>query len=178
MFRKIFRSELFWRNFNPISELIIDLLLFQIKFGQKHASYLCKGRWPTRIRRCLCCFLEEIRQNQGSSMGWPSQDCRFQTIVPIWSRLVSKSLFSHCIFYWNCWHFHKKTFRYYIRCASLARHLYMRGNAGVGAFRRVYGGSQDNGFAPSHFRQANGNIIRKVNLYRPVRRILMINKYF
>merc|ERR1712227_965643 len=29
---------------------------------------------------------------------------------------------------------------YYIRCASLARHLYMRGNAGVGAFRKVYGG--------------------------------------
>merc|ERR1739838_1259474 len=50
---------------------------------------------------------------------------------------------------------------YYVRCASLARHLYMRGNAGVGAFRKVYGGSKDNGFAPSHFRIANGNIIRK-----------------
>ena len=51
--------------------------------------------------------------------------------------------------------------RYYIRCASLARHLYMRGNAGVGAFRKVYGGSKDNGCAPSHFHVANGNIIRK-----------------
>merc|ERR1712157_324665 len=50
---------------------------------------------------------------------------------------------------------------FYVRCASLARHLYMRGNAGVGAFRKVYGGSKDNGFAPSHFRVANGNIIRK-----------------
>ena len=38
----------------------------------------------------------------------------------------------------------------------------MRGNAGVGAFRKVYGGSKDNGMAPSHFRVANGNIIRKV----------------
>ena len=51
--------------------------------------------------------------------------------------------------------------RYYIRCASLARHLYMRGNAGVGAFRKVYGGSKDNGCAPCHFHVANGNIIRK-----------------
>ena len=56
------------------------------------------------------------------------------------------------------------TLRYYVRCASLARHLYFRGNAGVGAFRKVYGGSKDNGFAPSHFRVANGNIIRKVSV--------------
>ena len=75
---------------------IIDIHSFQIKFGQKHASYLCKGRWPTRIRRCLRCFLEEVRQNQGSSMGWPSQNCRFQAIVPIWSRLVSNV-------YWLCY---------------------------------------------------------------------------
>ena len=64
-------------------------------------------------------------------------------------------------FFYQC-NFGIHNSRYYVRCASLARHLYMRGNAGVGAFRKVYGGSKDNGFAPSHFRVANGNIIRKV----------------
>merc|ERR1712099_162165 len=73
--------------------------------------------------------------------------------VPAWADQVKTAVFKQLSPYDQDW--------YYIRCASLARHLYMRGNAGVGAFRRVYGGSQDNGFAPSHFRQANGNIIRK-----------------
>merc|ERR1712187_343651 len=73
--------------------------------------------------------------------------------VPAWTDQVKTAVFKQMAPYDADW--------YYIRCASLARHLYMRGNAGVGAFRKVYGGSKDNGFAPSHFRVANGNIIRK-----------------
>ena len=118
---------------------------------------------------------------------WPGQDCRLQGALPLWPGLVSflqfHSLESNAkllsIFYLNKFYGFYGSFknfkkvklktskilfsRYYIRCASLARHLYMRGNAGVGAFRKVYGGSKDNGFAPSHFRVANGNIIRKVS---------------
>merc|ERR1712226_1080012 len=73
--------------------------------------------------------------------------------VPSWADQVKTAVFKELSPYDQDW--------YYVRCASLARHLYMRGNAGVGAFRKVYGGSKDNGFAPSHFRVANGNIIRK-----------------
>merc|ERR1712156_295614 len=62
--------------------------------------------------------------------------------VPAWADQVKTAVFKQLSPYDQDW--------YYIRCASLARHLYMRGNAGVGAFRRVYGGCQ-----------ANGNIIRK-----------------
>merc|ERR1719447_68718 len=63
-------------------------------------------------------------------------------MVPAWADQVKTATYKQLSPYDQDW--------YYIRCASLARHLYMRGNAGVGAFRRVYGGSQDNGFAPSH----------------------------
>merc|ERR1712139_214948 len=73
--------------------------------------------------------------------------------VPAWTDQVKTAIHKELSPYNQDW--------YYVRCASLARHLYMRGNAGVGAFRKVYGGSKDNGFAPSHFRIANGNIIRK-----------------
>merc|ERR1712025_1502327 len=73
--------------------------------------------------------------------------------VPAWADQVKTATYKQLSPYNKDW--------YYIRCASLARHLYMRGNAGVGAFRKVYGGSKDNGCAPSHFHVANGNIIRK-----------------
>ena len=99
--------------------------------------------------------------------------------IPSWADQVKTAVFKELSPYdQDWWEFDKLDFsavfclcfnsmissRYYVRCASLARHLYMRGNAGVGAFRKVYGGSKDNGFAPSHFRIANGNIIRKVRL--------------
>jgi len=73
--------------------------------------------------------------------------------VPAWTDQVKSATHKELAPYNADW--------YYIRCASLARHLYSRGNAGVGAFRKVYGGSKDNGTAPSHFHVANGNVIRK-----------------
>merc|ERR1712127_244247 len=51
---------------------------------------------------------------------------------------------------------------YYIRAASMARHLYIRAPCGVGAFRRVYGGRKNNGTAPSHFCISSGTVSRKV----------------
>merc|ERR1711890_78398 len=73
--------------------------------------------------------------------------------VPGWADQVKTATFKELAPYDNDW--------YYIRCASIARHLYVRGGAGVGSFRKVYGGSKDNGTAPSHFRRANGNHLRK-----------------
>lgn len=37
--------------------------------------------------------------------------------------------------------------------ASMARKVYLRGGLGVGAFRRIYGGSKRNGSRPPHFLQ-------------------------
>lgn len=43
---------------------------------------------------------------------------------------------------------------YYVRAASMARKIYLRQGIGVGAFTKIYGGSQSNGAMPSHFARA------------------------
>jgi len=48
---------------------------------------------------------------------------------------------------------------YYIRAASLARKVYLRGGSGVGGFTKAKGGANKDGVAPAHFRKAaKGNI--------------------
>jgi small subunit ribosomal protein S19e len=48
---------------------------------------------------------------------------------------------------------------YYVRAASLARKVYLRGGTGVGAFTKVKGGANKDGVTPAHFRKAaKGNI--------------------
>lgn len=66
-------------------------------------------------------------------------------------------------------HYHMCTFTRYINCsftcliaASMARKIYLRGGLGVGAFRRIYGGSKRNGSAPPHFCKSSGGIARHI----------------
>lgn len=49
---------------------------------------------------------------------------------------------------------------YYIRAASMARKIYLRGGIGVGAFKKIYGGRKSNGVRPSHFAKSSGSIAR------------------
>ncbi|KAH9623344.1 hypothetical protein KSS87_000316 [Heliosperma pusillum] len=51
---------------------------------------------------------------------------------------------------------------YYIRAASIARKVYLRGGIGVGGFRRIYGGSQRNGSRPRHFCKSSGSVARHI----------------
>ncbi len=44
--------------------------------------------------------------------------------------------------------------------ASMARKIYLRQGIGVGAFRKIYGGSKSNGVRPSHFAKSSGSIAR------------------
>ena len=46
--------------------------------------------------------------------------------------------------------------------ASMARKIYLRGGIGVGAFRRIYGGSKRNGSRPPHFCKSSGSIARHI----------------
>ncbi|QHO14182.1 40S ribosomal protein [Arachis hypogaea] len=46
--------------------------------------------------------------------------------------------------------------------ASMARKIYLRGGVGVGAFKRIYGGSQRNGSCPPHFCESSGAIARHI----------------
>jgi len=63
---------------------------------------------------------------------------------------------------------------YYVRAASMARKIYLRGGLGVGAFRKIYGGSKDRGTAPSHFARSSGSIARSV--LRELERIKVVEK--
>ncbi|XP_063139959.1 small ribosomal subunit protein eS19 isoform X2 [Rattus norvegicus] len=51
---------------------------------------------------------------------------------------------------------------FYTRAASTARHLYLRGGAGVGSMTKIYGGRQRNGVRPSHFSRGSKSVARRV----------------
>ncbi|XP_055695740.1 40S ribosomal protein S19a [Lutzomyia longipalpis] len=50
---------------------------------------------------------------------------------------------------------------YYIRCASILRHMYLRHPAGVGSITRIFGGRKRNGVHPSHYCRAADGVARK-----------------
>ncbi|KAK1359837.1 putative ribosomal protein S19e, Winged helix-turn-helix DNA-binding domain protein [Heracleum sosnowskyi] len=74
--------------------------------------------------------------------------------LPHWTDIVKTGTFKELAPYDNDW--------YYIRAASMARKIYLRGGLGVGAFRRIYGGSKRNGSAPPHFCKSSGGIARHI----------------
>jgi small subunit ribosomal protein S19e len=50
---------------------------------------------------------------------------------------------------------------YYIRLASMARHIYVRSPVGVQTVCKIYGVRRNMGSAPSHWRAGSGTIARK-----------------
>lgn len=50
---------------------------------------------------------------------------------------------------------------YYIRCAALVRHIYIRSPVGVGSVTKIFGGRKRNGTLPSHFCRSAGSVARK-----------------
>ncbi|XP_072049406.1 small ribosomal subunit protein eS19-like [Amphiura filiformis] len=51
---------------------------------------------------------------------------------------------------------------YYIRAASVARHLYLRGGVGVNSITKIYGGRQRRGLRPPHYCRGSSSVARKV----------------
>ena len=51
---------------------------------------------------------------------------------------------------------------WYVRSAAVLRRIYVDGPIGVERMRSDYGGVQDRGSKPSHFRKGSGSIARKV----------------
>ncbi|GAB2278198.1 Protein component of the small (40S) ribosomal subunit [Dionaea muscipula] len=74
--------------------------------------------------------------------------------LPEWTDIVKTGVHKELAPYDADW--------YYIRAASMARKIYMRGGLGVGAFRRIYGGSKRNGSRPPHFCKSSGSIARHI----------------
>ena len=50
---------------------------------------------------------------------------------------------------------------FYIRCASIARQIYLRKTVGVGRLSKMYGNAKDRGSAPSRHVDASGYVIRR-----------------
>ncbi|KAL6175439.1 PREDICTED: 40S ribosomal protein S19-3 [Fragaria vesca subsp. vesca] len=74
--------------------------------------------------------------------------------LPEWTDIVKTATFKELAPYDPDW--------YFIRAASMARKIYLRGGLGVGAFRRIYGGSKRNGSRPPHFCKSSGGIARHI----------------
>jgi small subunit ribosomal protein S19e len=51
---------------------------------------------------------------------------------------------------------------WYIRAASVARHIYLRKGTGVGGLKKKYGGAVNRGNRPHQHKDASGSIARKV----------------
>ncbi|ORY91058.1 40S ribosomal protein S19-A [Syncephalastrum racemosum] len=74
--------------------------------------------------------------------------------VPKWVDLVKTGTFKELAPYDPDW--------YFIRAASVARHIYIRKAVGVGALGKVYGGRVNRGTRPSHHVDASSSVNRKV----------------
>jgi len=51
---------------------------------------------------------------------------------------------------------------YYVRAASVARKIYLRGGTGVGDLSRIYGSQKRHGVAPQHFQRAARGLHRHI----------------
>nr|AAX48896.1 S19 [Suberites domuncula] len=51
---------------------------------------------------------------------------------------------------------------YYIRAASVVRHIYLRQGVGVGGLRKVYGGRKRRGTVPSTYVKASSSVHRHI----------------
>ncbi|TPX72672.1 hypothetical protein SpCBS45565_g00205 [Spizellomyces sp. 'palustris'] len=74
--------------------------------------------------------------------------------VPKWVDLVKTGTYKELAPYDQDW--------YYIRAASVARHVYLRNGVGVGGLKKNYGGRQNRGNRPHHHSNSSGSIARKV----------------
>ncbi|XP_045480722.1 40S ribosomal protein S19 [Harmonia axyridis] len=73
--------------------------------------------------------------------------------VPEWVDIVKTSKSKELAPYDSDW--------YYTRCASIARHIYIRSPVGVGTVTKIYGDRKRNGTKPSHFCRSAKGIARK-----------------
>ncbi|KAI9489503.1 40S ribosomal protein S19-A [Zychaea mexicana] len=74
--------------------------------------------------------------------------------VPKWVDIVKTGTFKELAPYDPDW--------YFVRAASVARHIYIRKSVGVGALNKVHGGRVNRGSRPSHHVNASGSVNRKV----------------
>lgn len=72
--------------------------------------------------------------------------------LPKWVDLVKTGTFQELAPYDQDW--------FFVRAASIARKIYLRGGIGIGRLKRMYGGSKRNAPSASHFATGSGSVAR------------------
>ncbi|KAH0856404.1 hypothetical protein HID58_084665, partial [Brassica napus] len=108
-----------------------------------------EGCVSTRVRQGLRCPSQALRQDVDLKL-----EIGHEIELPAWTDIVKTGKLKELAPYDPDW--------YYIRAASMARKVYLRGGLGVGAFRRIYGGSKRNGSRPPHFCKSSGGVARHI----------------
>lgn len=96
-------------------------------------------------------------QGAPTAIHWLVRFNNFQIHSPLLKWLESYNLFIGKGIWVNSY-----ANRYYVRAASVARHIYLRKSVGVGALRKVHGGQKNRGSRPSHHVKASGSVDRSV----------------
>ncbi|KAF1859800.1 hypothetical protein Lal_00027982 [Lupinus albus] len=98
--------------------------------------------------------------------------------LPEWTDIVKTAKFKELAPYDPDWYYIRagdlRKFNF-VYTASMARKIYLRGGLGVGAFRRIYGGSKSNGSRPSHFCKSSGGIARHILQQLEINKIVEID---
>eukprot|EP00310_Coccolithus_braarudii_P014892 CAMPEP_0183351066 /NCGR_PEP_ID=MMETSP0164_2-20130417/23339_1 /TAXON_ID=221442 /ORGANISM="Coccolithus pelagicus ssp braarudi, Strain PLY182g" /LENGTH=152 /DNA_ID=CAMNT_0025523157 /DNA_START=30 /DNA_END=488 /DNA_ORIENTATION=+ len=74
--------------------------------------------------------------------------------VPEWADLVKTATYKELAPYDENW--------FFVRAASIARKIYLRGGTGTGALAKVYGGRTKKGVYKSHFSKGAKGMIRNI----------------
>jgi small subunit ribosomal protein S19e len=65
----------------------------------------------------------------------------------------------------------------YVRAASVARKIYLRGHLGVGTLKHIYGGKQRFGVRRNHHESAAGKIVRYCLQQLTVKKLILEHQY-
>merc|ERR1711863_110292 len=111
-------------------------------------------------------FLSKYQQNKMPSIGVKDVDQQKFTAalaaflkksgkvkLPEWVDIVKTNVAKELAPFDEDW--------YYIRLASMARHIYIRSPVGVSTVCKIYGVRRNNGSKPSHWSAGSGTIARK-----------------
>merc|ERR1712211_59690 len=102
-----------------------------------HAILQCQGRLSAGLTVALAAHLKKSGKMK----------------VPEWVDIVKTNVGKELAPFDPDW--------FYVRCASVARHIYIRSPVGVNTIRKIYGIRKNNGSSPSHFSRGAGGVARK-----------------
>jgi small subunit ribosomal protein S19e len=121
------------------------------RYTHKHGRWnKRKRRGPSRIRQDVCSVPKAVGYSHHSQLLLSATG---KLEVPAWVDIVKTAPFKELAPYDPDW--------FYIRAASVARHIYLRKSVGIGALRKVHGGRKNRGTRPGRHFEGSGSVDRK-----------------